>query len=436
MGSLDHPNITKIIDFDEQPLQLSIIMEFLDGQDLNKKIKRNGALSDKEISHIFFQTLSAFQYAHEKGIVHRDIKPSNIFILPNGHVKILDFGIAKIFGLGNESTQTGAQLGTPKYMSPEQIKADKSIDHRSDIYSLGVTMFYAVNGQAPFNSDTDSQFELFTKIVYDPFPDFIVQSKFRDIVLKACQKNREDRFQSCEEWLKVLNDEQLIRAFTNSEITILDRSEPDMTELKNEKNRNNLFDFKFEIQHQEKYSRLQLLSRSLFGVFYMTLPHFIPLFFLSILSFIYTFIAFWSILFFGKYPKRFFVYQVNLIRWNIRLLARMIHLSDGYPSFGLNGTDENILFEINYPTKMSRIKFILRFLFGTIYFRLPHMTLWLPRFIVSQILMFLSWFSVLIRGKYPKSMHQFNVGTIRWITRIILYGRNMTEKYPPFSGRP
>jgi serine/threonine protein kinase len=204
MASLDHPNITKVIDFDEQPQQLSIVMEFLNGEDLNQKIKRNGALNEKEITDIFSQTLSAFQYAHEKGIVHRDIKPSNIFILPNGQVKILDFGIAKLLGKGNEMTQTGTPMGTPIYMSPEQVKADKSIDHRSDIYSLGITMFYAINGKPPYNSDTDSQFDIFTKIVYEALPEFSVQSKFENIVLKACQKNREERFHDVKEFLNII----------------------------------------------------------------------------------------------------------------------------------------------------------------------------------------------------------------------------------------
>lgn len=230
MASLDHPNITKVIDFDEQPQQLSIVMEYLQGEDLNQKIKRKGPLSEKEITDIFSQTLSAFQYAHEKGIVHRDIKPSNIFILPNGHVKILDFGIAKLFGQGNEMTQTGTPMGTPIYMNPEQVKADKSIDHRSDIYSLGVTMFFAINGKPPYNSDTDSQFDIFNKIVYEPLPEFSIQSKFKDIVLKACKKNREDRFQSCGEFLSDFKLPTLITLDFNNK-TILDEKTKRETKL-------------------------------------------------------------------------------------------------------------------------------------------------------------------------------------------------------------
>lgn len=204
MAGLDHPNIIKVIDFDDQPNQLSIIMEYLSGEDLNQKIKRTGALNAKDTIDIFSQTLDAFQYAHDKGIVHRDIKPSNIFVLPDGRVKILDFGIAKLFGQGNDMTQTGTQMGTPIYMSPEQVKADKSIDHRSDIYSLGVTMYYAVNGRAPYNTDTDSQFDIFNKIVFEPLPDFKIKNEFVEGILKACQKNKADRFQNCRDWRATL----------------------------------------------------------------------------------------------------------------------------------------------------------------------------------------------------------------------------------------
>ena len=236
LASLDHPNITKVIDFDEQPQQLSIVMEFLNGEDLNDKIKRNGPLSEKEITDVFSQALSAFQYAHEKGIVHRDIKPSNIFILPNGFVKILDFGIAKLFGQGNEMTQTGTQMGTPIYMSPEQVKADKSIDHRSDIYSLGVTMFYAINGKPPYNSNTDSQFEIFNKIVYEPLTLSGIHNRFEAIIEKACAKDRDERYQSCEDFLSELSSESPQGNFDSKNIeeekTIIQFSIKDAQDLK------------------------------------------------------------------------------------------------------------------------------------------------------------------------------------------------------------
>jgi serine/threonine protein kinase len=206
MASLNHKNITRISDFDEQPNQLSIILEFLEGEDLDEKIKRQGALPDEEILSIFKQAFAAFQYAHEKGIVHRDIKPSNIYILPDGRVKILDFGIAKLFGEGNEMTKTGTQIGTPIYMSPEQVKGDKSIDYRSDIYSLGITLYTAIVGKPPYDAMTESQFEIFNKIVFEPLRGIGIESKYNDIVAKACNKDREQRYQSCEEWLKVMNN--------------------------------------------------------------------------------------------------------------------------------------------------------------------------------------------------------------------------------------
>jgi serine/threonine protein kinase len=229
MASLNHQNITKVIDFDEQPQQLSIIIELLEGEDLNEKIKRNGPLSEKEITDVFSQTLSAFQYAHEKGIVHRDIKPSNIFILPDGRVKILDFGIAKLFGQGNEMTQTGTQMGTPIYMSPEQVKADKSIDHRSDIYSLGVTLFFAINGKTPYNSETDSQFDIFNKIVYEPLPQITGSSKYNNIIKKASEKNREERFQSCNDWISEMNNPSSANSSASS-------NEDKQTQVKNTTN--------------------------------------------------------------------------------------------------------------------------------------------------------------------------------------------------------
>lgn len=224
MASLNHPNITRVIDFDNQSEQLSIIMDLLTGEDLNEKIKRKGALSEEEVTSVFIQTLAAFQYAHDKGIVHRDIKPSNIYILSDGTVKILDFGIAKLFGQSNEMTQTGTQMGTPIYMSPEQVRADKTIDHRSDIYSLGVTLYYALNGKPPYDSNTTSQFDIFNKIVYEPLPVSGIDTRWNAMIQKACVKDREQRFESCQDWL-----EEITAKATNtfsSDKTIIDHPVP------------------------------------------------------------------------------------------------------------------------------------------------------------------------------------------------------------------
>jgi serine/threonine protein kinase len=248
MANLDHPNITKVIDFDEQPQQLSIIMEFLDGEDLNQKIKRNGPLNDKEIIIHFTQILSAFQYAHKKGIVHRDIKPSNIFILPNGHLKILDFGIAKLFGLGNEMTHTGTQIGTPIYMSPEQVKADKSIDHRSDIYSLGVTLYYAINGKPPYSEASESQFDIFNKIVFEPLPNGTINKNFDEFIQKACQKNREHRFQSCDDWI----DSMIISDKSNLDANITIKPDPKIENNRTENNSSRNIDPDNVIRNKKK----------------------------------------------------------------------------------------------------------------------------------------------------------------------------------------
>jgi serine/threonine protein kinase len=220
MASLDHPNITKVIDFDEQPGQLSIVMEYLNGEDLNDVIKNNGALAEKDIINYFSQTLSALNYAHEKGIVHRDIKPSNIFVLPNGYIKILDFGIAKLFGQGSEMTQTGTQIGTPIYMSPEQVKADKSIDHRSDIYSLGVTLYYALKGKPPYDTNTNSQFDIFNKIVYEPLPELTGTGYLNELINKACSKDRNQRFQYCKEWMDALNNKEVSSTHTTDKTMV------------------------------------------------------------------------------------------------------------------------------------------------------------------------------------------------------------------------
>lgn len=193
---------------------------------------------------------------------------------------------------------------------------------------------------------------------------------------------------------------------------------------------------KLTIAYQERYSRKDLLLRTIFGWLYIYLPHAFLLAFMSIWSSILGFIAFWAILFTGRYPQSFYEFQVKLIRWNLRVQARMYNLSDGYPAFGINSTDECTEFHIDYPERLSRGLAIVKLMFGILYVALPHIFVWYFRFIATYFLTFLAFWVVLFTGKYPQSWHNFNVGTIRWITRVNLYLSYMTDKYPPFSGAP
>jgi uncharacterized protein (TIGR02145 family) len=210
IASLNHQNIVKVIDYEEQSDFLAIVMEYLDGSDLSDYIKENGKLPLQESVRLFMKVLDAFSYAHSKGIVHRDVKPSNIFLVGNLEPKILDFGIAKMLETDAALTHTGTQMGTPVYMSPELVNADKNIDHRSDIYSLGVTLFYILQGQPPYDATTISNFQIFNKIYAEPLPLLSgIPDIFNQIIQKATAKKPGDRFQSCNEFRAALADLEL-----------------------------------------------------------------------------------------------------------------------------------------------------------------------------------------------------------------------------------
>ena len=198
MASLQHKNIVKVLDYREHSGSPSIIMELLVGQDLNSYIKKHGAINPEQALPLFVQILDSFSYIHENGIVHRDMKPSNIFVETNGNLKILDFGIAKLFGTGEDRTRTGTQMGTPVYMSPEQVKGEKSIDFRSDIYSLGVTLYFILTGKSPYDITTQSDFEIFNKIVFEELPELIKYPEINSVLKKATTKDRNLRFQDME----------------------------------------------------------------------------------------------------------------------------------------------------------------------------------------------------------------------------------------------
>jgi hypothetical protein len=191
---------------------------------------------------------------------------------------------------------------------------------------------------------------------------------------------------------------------------------------------------KLTIEHQEKYSRGELLLRTFFGWLYILLPHWIILIFVSLWGAILQFVAFWVILFTGRYPETMFEFQVNLQRWSVRLMARLYHLSDGYPAFGIKSTDDHTDLTVPYPEKVSRGLTLVRLLLGIFFVILPHGFILMFRAMFVGLLVFLAWWVVLITTEYPKTFHDWVVGQLRWQLRVNLYMMYMTDTYPPFTG--
>jgi hypothetical protein len=192
---------------------------------------------------------------------------------------------------------------------------------------------------------------------------------------------------------------------------------------------------KLSIKLQESYSRLELILRTLFGWLYIALPHGFLLFFVGLWAAILQFVAFWVVLFTGRYPQSMYEFQVGLLRWQLRLNARLFNLSDGYPAFGINAEDEYVEFEMPYPEKLSRGLLLLRLFFGWLYIMIPHGFLLFFRAIATYVIVFLAWWIVLFTGKYPMSFHEFVTGFLRWNIRLSLYMAFMTDTYPPFTGK-
>jgi len=191
----------------------------------------------------------------------------------------------------------------------------------------------------------------------------------------------------------------------------------------------------FRIKRQETYSRGELLLRSLFGWIYIMLPHSFMLFFLGIWGAILQLLSFWIILFTGRYPETFFEYQIKLLKWNLRVNASIFNLLDGFPSFGLDSENDNILFYVEYPQEIDKVNTLLKGIFGVIYVGIPHGFMLFFRSIATLFVSFLSFWAILFTGKFPANWHEFIVGYLRWSMRVSLYLGYITDKYPPFTGR-
>jgi serine/threonine-protein kinase len=205
-GILSHPNIVTIYDIAEEGEMAYIFMEFVNGPPLDRMMASAQPPDKDFLLRIFRQTAAALDYAHSKGIVHRDVKPANIMIDTAGTAKVTDFGVAKI--LSQNMTLTGTMMGTPSYMSPEQIEGAQDIDGRADQFSLGITVYEALTGEKPFAADYLPT--LLFKIVRD---DFVAPQRLNptlgprvEIVLRrAMAKDRGARFATCEEFVGALS---------------------------------------------------------------------------------------------------------------------------------------------------------------------------------------------------------------------------------------
>ena len=228
-GRLNHPNIVSIYDFGEEGGVSYIAMEFIQGRELKDYFQANERFVTADIVRIMTQILAALGYSHRLGVIHRDIKPANIFLLGDGTVKVADFGIAHIES--SNMTQVGTVLGTPSYMSPEQIMG-LPIDGRSDLFSAGVILYQFLTGERPFSGSATTT--MHKVLEEDPLPPsrFNVQvpGAMDAVVRKALAKRPDERYQTADEFAAAINAAAQRESPPASEPTLM--ASPDPTRLR------------------------------------------------------------------------------------------------------------------------------------------------------------------------------------------------------------
>jgi tRNA A-37 threonylcarbamoyl transferase component Bud32 len=205
-GRLSHPNIVTVYDAGEQDGLAYIAMEYLEGTLLSGYCQKSRLLPSKQVLQIVAAVADALDYAHGQGVVHRDVKPPNIMILKQRHVKVMDFGIAKMASASK--TQPSLIVGTPRYMSPEQATG-KDVDGRSDVFSLGVVLFELLTGERPF--DADNMPALVTRIAKAPHAPLLkyrqdLPTRVQSILDRALQKEIPNRYRHASDMAQDLRD--------------------------------------------------------------------------------------------------------------------------------------------------------------------------------------------------------------------------------------
>ncbi len=237
---ITHPNVCAVYDFGETPDGLIYLaMEFVEGEPLTELLVREGALAVPRATAIFKQTADALQAAHDLGIVHRDLKPDNIMVARgrdgSDQVKVVDFGIAKAVGgdeAGQKVTKTGLVVGTPEFMSPEQLSGDK-VDGRSDLYSLGLVYFRMLTGKLPFQADTVQE-TMIKRLTDDPAklgptrPDLAFPSGLQDVLDAALVRTPTERYQTVAKFADDVTGVVQLRRPTRGAATPVTRAQPEL----------------------------------------------------------------------------------------------------------------------------------------------------------------------------------------------------------------
>src|SRR6195256_6430280 len=209
VARLNHPNIVQVYDFGEEGDMAYLVMEFIRGDELKSTLSTGRQFDRKECVRIMCELLDALEFAHEAGVVHRDIKPANVMLDSQGRAKLTDFGVARVTDSDRphaERTQAGTVVGTPAYMSPEQIQGQR-IDRRTDIFSAGVILYQFLTGQKPFTGE--GAWTVAKKIIQEdpPMPSSInmaVSPEFDRVVAKALAKDPDQRFATAREFSQAL----------------------------------------------------------------------------------------------------------------------------------------------------------------------------------------------------------------------------------------